>query len=99
MAAKVKRIEADVRATRVVKVNARVRPTVQVKASPVKRTFSRCDLPEGDFLMNYYYIVDSTGNYVPEDIERATHYERVIYDRDGNIIGSTMGRMGDGVRW
>jgi len=99
MAAKSKRIEADVRTTRVVRVNARVRPTVRVKAEPVKRTFSRCDLPDGDFLMNYYYSVDASGNYVPEDIERATHYERVIFDRNGNVIGSTMGKMSDGIRW
>ena len=99
MAAKVKRVEADVRTTRVIKVNARVRPTVTVKAQPVKRTFSRCDLPEGDFLMNYYYVLDANGNFVPEDIDLATHYERVVFDRDGNTIGSTMGKLGDGVRW
>ena len=99
MAAKVRRLEADVRTTRVVKVNARVRPTVKVRAEAVKRTFSRCDLPEGDFLMTYYYVVDAAGNFVPEDIERATHYERVIFDRDGNTLGSTMGRMSEEIRW
>jgi|GEM_PF-1520400 len=99
MSAKVRRIEAEVKSTRVVKVNAHVRPTVEVKVQPKKRTFSRCDLPGGDFLMNYYYIVDANGNYVPEDIDSATHYERVIFDRDGNTIGSTMGKLGDGVRW
>ena len=99
MAAKSRRVEADVRSTRIIKVNARVKPTVSVKAQPVKRTFSRCDLPDGDFLMNYYYVVDVAGNYVPEDIERATHYERVVFDRDGNVIGSTMGKMGGDVRW
>ena len=99
MSAKGRRIEADVRSTRVVKVNARVRPAVEVKAKPVKRTFSRCDLPEGDFLMTYYYVVDASGNYVPEDIDRATHYERVVFDRDGNTIGSTMGRLSSDIRW
>ncbi|MBE6760320.1 MAG: hypothetical protein E7554_09595 [Ruminococcaceae bacterium] len=99
MAAKVRRVEADVHTTRVVRVNARVKPTVNVRVQPVKRTFSRCDLPEGDFLMTYYYVVDASGNYVPEDIDRATHYERVIFDRDGNTIGSTMGRLSDEIRW
>ena len=99
MAAREKRAEADVHSTRIIKVNARVKPTVKVKANPVKRTFSRCDLPGGDFLMNYYFVLDANGNFVPEDIDHATHYERVVFDRDGNTIGSTMGRLGDGVRW
>ena len=99
MSARAKRVEADVHSARVIKLNARKRPVVEVKATPVKRTFSRCDLPGGDFLMTYYYIVDHTGNYVAEDIEKATHFERIIFDRDGNIIGSTMGRLRDGVRW
>jgi len=94
-----KRVEAEVHSSRVVRLNARKRPVVEVRAQPVKRTFSRCDLPGGDFLMNYYYIVDSSGNYVPEDIDLATHFERIVYDRDGNPIGSTMGRLRDGVRW
>jgi len=99
MAAKAKRTEADVRSTRVIKVNARVKPTVKVRAEKVKRTFSRCDLPGGDFMMTYYYIAGPTGEYIPEDIDCATHYERVVFDRDGNTIGSTMGRLNDSVRW
>lgn len=99
MAAKSKRIEAETHITRIVRVPARVRPVAAVKAVPVKRTFSRCDLPGGDFLMNYYYVLNAKGDFVPEDIERATHCERIVFDRDGNPIGSTMTRLGDKVRW
>ena len=99
MSAKNRRIEADVKSTKVIKVNAKVRPVVEVKVQQKKRTFSRCDLPGGDFLMNYYYVLDAQGNFVPEDIDRATHYERVVFDRDGNTIGSTMGRLDDKTRW
>ncbi len=99
MSAKVRRIEAEVRSTRVIKVQAKAKPVTEVRVQPKKRTFSRCDLPEGDFLMTYYFILDAQGNFVPEDIDRATHYERVVFDRDGNTIGSTMGRLDDKVRW
>lgn len=99
MTARPKRIEAELRSKRVVRLNARVRPTVEIKAEPIKRTFSRCNLPDGDFLMNYYYIKDANGNFVPEDIDRATHFERIIYSRDGVPIGSTMGKLSDEVRW
>ncbi len=80
-------------------VPAHVRPAVQLQATAKKTTFTRMSLPDGDFMMNYYYRRDKNGDLVPEDVDSATHFERVVYDRDGNIIGSTNGEINDVVRW
>ena len=77
----------------------RVKPKVQIPVTAKKTTFTRKNLPDGDFMMNYYFIRDKKGNLIPADIEEATHYERVVYDRDGNVIGSTIGELTDSVRW
>ena len=81
-----KRKQADAREVRIVKLPVRVKPVVRVEATARKRTFSRTDLPEGDFMMNYYYRMDDRGELIPEDVDFATHFERVVYDRHGNTI-------------
>ena len=92
--------DSGVRSVRIVKVPTHARPVVQARVTAVsKTTFTRTDLPDGDFLMNYYYVRDGRGRLIPEDIDRATHFERVVYDRDGNIIGSTVGELSPRVRW
>ena len=84
---------------RVVKLPVRVKQKQQVPVTAKKVTFTRTDLPEGDFLMNYYFRRDARGEFVPEDIHSATHFERVVYDRDGNVIGSMTGKMSDKIQW
>ena len=84
---------------RVRRLPVRVKPKVQIPVTAKKTTFTRKNLPDGDFMMNYYYIRDKEGNLIPADIEEATHFERVVYDRDGNVIGSTIGELTDSVRW
>ena len=80
-------------------VRAAARPVAKVEAKARKITFTRTDLPGGDFMMNYYYRRDENGTLVPEDINSATHFERVVYDRNGNTIGSMNGLMSDVIRW
>lgn len=87
------------KAVKIKQLPCRVKPKVQLPVVAHKTTFTRKNLPEGDFMMNYYFVRDAKGNLIPEDIEAATHYERVIYDRDGNVIGSTIGEMNDSIRW
>ena len=94
-----KRKEVDTHSVRIVKVPVRVKPVVEVKATARKRTFTRTDLPDGDFMMNYYYIMDRDGRLIPEDIDSATHFERVVYDRNGNTIGSMNGKLSEDIRW
>ena len=84
---------------RVRQIPVRVKPKVQIPVTAKKTTFTRKNLPDGDFMMNYYFIRDKKGNLIPADIEEATHYERVVYDRDGNVIGSTIGELTDSIRW
>ena len=84
---------------RVVKLPVRVKQKQQVPVTAKKVTFTRTDLPEGDFLMNYYFRRDARGELVPEDIHNATHFERVVYDCDGNVIGSMTGKMSDKIKW
>lgn len=92
-----RRVKADAHAA--VSLQAHARPAVEVAATAKKTTFTRVNLPDGDFMMNYYYRRDKKGELVPEDIELATHFERVVYDRDGNVIGSTVGELNDVVKW
>lgn len=82
-----------------VRIQAQPRPTVKVEAKARKITFTRTDLPNGDFLMNYYFRRDNNGTLIPEDIHSATHFERVVFDRDGNTIGSMNGRLSDVIKW
>lgn len=82
-----------------VKAQAQPRPTVKVEAKARKLTFTRTDLPDGDFMMNYYFRRDEKGRLIPEDINSATHFERVVFDRYGNTIGSMNGRMSDVIKW
>lgn len=81
------------------KVKAQPRPTKKVEVKARKLTFTRTDLPNGDFMMNYYFRRDSKGRLIPEDINSATHFERVVFDRDGNTIGSMNGRLSDVIKW
>lgn len=81
------------------KVRASARPVAKVEAKARKTTFTRTDLPCGDFMMNYYFRRDERGQLVPEDINHATHFERVVYDRYGNTIGSMTGRLSDVIKW
>lgn len=95
-----KNVPGRIRSTRVVNLPVKVKPVVEAQNVSVrKRTFTRTNLPNGDFLMNYYFKRDYAGRLVPEDIDSATHFERVVYDRDGNTIGSTVGELNDRVRW
>ncbi len=87
------------RAVHVVQVPTHVKPAVQLPVVAKKTIFTRKDLPDGDFMINYYYVRDKKGELIPEDIEKATHYERVVYDRDGNVIGSTIGELTETMRW
>lgn len=80
-------------------IPAHVRPAAQLPVTVRPTTFTRTNLPDGDFMMNYYYRRDKNGDLVPEDIERATHFERVVYDRSGTVLGSTTGELNDTVRW
>ena len=81
------------------KARASARPVAKIEAKPRKVTFTRTDLPGGDFMMNYYFRRDEHGELVPEDINHATHFERVVYDRNGNTIGSMNGLMSDIIKW
>ncbi len=94
-----KRTEVDVETKRVIKLPVRVVPVEEVPVVARKTTFTRTDLPHGDFLMNYYFRRDEHGRLVPEDIRYATHFERVVYDRDGNTIGSMNGELNKKIRW
>jgi len=98
---KVKRLKVRLKpkAYTAIRLPAQVRPAVQIPVTVQKTTFTRKNLPDGDFMMNYYYRRDAKGFLVPEDIESATHFERVVYDRHGNVIGSTTGELNDTVRW
>ena len=87
------------RTTLHIPVPAHVRPAVQLPVTVHKTTYTRKNLPDGDFMMNYYYRRNKNGDLVPEDIESATHFERVVYDRNGGVIGSTTGELNDTVRW
>lgn len=78
---------------------AEARPVAKVGVKARKVTFTRTDLPGGDFMMNYYFRRDENGTLVPEDINHATHFERVVYDRDGNTIGSMNGLLSDVIKW
>ncbi|MBE6754775.1 MAG: hypothetical protein E7559_10590 [Ruminococcaceae bacterium] len=92
--------EAEVRSIQVVHLPVKVKPVVKARViSTSKTTFTRRDLPDGDFLMNYYFVRDENGALQPEDIDSATHFERVVYDRYGNIIGSTVGELNSRIRW
>ena len=95
------RIRVRVKQSRPVeaRVRADVRPVTKVEAKVRKITFTRTDLPGGDFMMNYYFRRDEKGQLVPEDIKSATHFERVVYDRNGNTIGSMNGLMSDVIKW
>lgn len=75
------------------------RDAVHVEASAKKILFTRSEQTDGGFLMNYYYIREKDGTLVPEDIRSATHYERVYYDGDGNVLGSMIGELGGKVLW
>ena len=81
------------------RVQAPARPVAKVGVHARKITYTRTDLPGGDFMMNYYYRRDDNGVLVPEDIKSATHFERVVYDRNGNTIGSMNGLMSDVIKW
>ncbi|MBQ4312808.1 MAG: hypothetical protein IJC18_01235 [Clostridia bacterium] len=94
---KVRHIKARVARNR--RLTAHVKPVVQLKVNARKTLFTRTNLPDGDFLMNYYFRENEAGDLVPEDIELATHFERVVYDRYGNVIGSTIGRLGGNIHW
>jgi len=98
---KVKRLKVRIKpmVQTVLRIPAHVRPSVSLPVTVQKTTYTRKNLPDGDFMMNYYYCLDEKGNFVPEDIESATHFERVVYDRDGNVIGSTTGELNDSVKW
>lgn len=81
------------------RVTATKKPVVHIDASKKKVTFSRRDLGDGCFLMNYYFRKGPMGEFIAEDIESATHYERAVYDRYGNLLGSSIARLGGDIFW
>lgn len=81
------------------RVTARKKPVVHLEATRKKITYSRRDLDDGCFLMNYYFRMGPMGDFIAEDIELATHCERAVYDRHGNLLGSTISLLGGEVFW
>jgi len=73
------------------------RVSVKVKrkigVSPVARPVSRRELGDGGFVLSYYYRLNDSGEFVPADIEQATHCERAVYDNAGQLVGSSVSVM------
>lgn len=72
---------------------------VHLDANAKKILYTRSEQADGGFLMNYYFVRSADGTLTPEDIRSATHYERVFYDCDGNVLGSMIGELGGKVLW
>lgn len=90
---------AAVRPVKIKRITAHIKPVAQIAAAVRKITFSRTNLADGYFMMNYYFARNAVGELVEEDVERATHVERAVFDRDGNLIGSTIRCLDGEVRW
>ena len=80
-------------------VGTRVRRVETVKAYPQKTTSIRTELCDGCYMITYYYKRGPYGELIAEDINKATHYERAVYDRMDHLLGSTSGRLTDKIRW
>ncbi len=80
-------------------VATRVRKVENIKAYPKKTTFIRTELSDGCYMMTYYFRRGPYGELSPEDINSATHFERAVYDRKDNLLGSTSGELTDKIRW
>ena len=80
-------------------VDSRIRKTKQISAYPKKMTSIRTELCDGCYMMTYYFKRGSYGEYIAEDINKATCFERVVYDSMDNILGSTSGQLTDKIRW
>lgn len=84
---------AKVRKVRIVQVPVRVRNTVEIGAHRKKVTHLRSQLCDGGYMITYYFSRGQYGELIAEDIGSATHCERVVYDAQGNVLGSSIGEM------
>ncbi|MBQ1440742.1 MAG: hypothetical protein IIZ08_02335 [Clostridia bacterium] len=80
-------------------IETRVKNVRNIRAYPKKTTSIRTELCDGSYMMTYYYRPGPYGELIPEDINSATNYERVVYDRMDHILGSTSGRLTDKIKW
>lgn len=89
-----RRVQVHVKTTHIVNVPVHTRPVVDVPAQVKKTVFKRTNLSDGCFLMSYYYRKGSMGELLAEDVSRATHCEHAVYDDRGNLLGSSIVRIG-----
>ena len=94
MAVMTKKVTAHVK-----RVPVEKKPVVRLEAEKKKVTYSRRELGDGCFLMNYYFRKGAMGEFLAEDIELATHCERAVYDRYGNLLGTSITTLGGEVFW
>ena len=80
-------------------VETRVKKVEQIPAYPKKTTNIRTELCDGCYMITYYYRRGSYGEFLAEDIDSATHFERAVYDKMNHLLGSTSGRLSDKIRW
>ena len=89
-----RRIPVRVKTTQVVNVPDHTRQVVDVASQVKKTVFRRTSLSDGGFLMSYYFRKGDMGELLAEDISRATHCEHAVYDACGNLLGSSIVRIG-----
>ncbi len=80
-------------------LTTRVKKVETITAYPKKTTSIRTELSDGCYMMTYYFRRGPYGELLAEDINKATHFERAIYDKTDRLIGSTSGELTDKIRW
>lgn len=94
---RVKRVSA--RKIEMQPIETRVKKVEKLPAYPKKTTSIRTELSDGCYMVTYYYKRGPYGELLAEDIDRATHFERAVYDRMNHLLGSTSGQLTDKIRW
>lgn len=80
-------------------VEARVKKVEPIQAYPKKTTSIRTELSDGCYMITYYFRRGPYGEYLAEDIDSATHFERAVYDPMDHLLGSTSGELTEKIRW
>lgn len=83
----------------VIPLDTHVKQVEKITAAPKKVTNLRTELGDGCYMVTYYYRRGLYGELLAEDIDHATHFERVIYDRMNHMLGTTTGELGDKISW
>jgi hypothetical protein len=80
-------------------IDTRIKKAKKIPAYSKKITSIRTELSDGCYMVTYYFKRGPYGDFLAEDINSATHFERAVYDRMDRILGSTSGELTDKIRW